>query len=416
MTLPFAVSVTQCCPPLDAERLQEAVTEAAAAVATLRQWQADGSLPLLGLPERRDDLDAVRPVAQQLIQSCEVVLLLGTGGSSLGAKTLNALSDVGFGPPPGLPKLVVMENIDPHTFVATTQAIQGRRVGVLAVSKSGSTAETLSTLLSLLPALPAGSPFVAITEPGDNPLRRLTVAHGGTVLDHDPKVGGRYSVLSIVGLLPALLAGLDASAVRAGAAEVLEATLAGTGPAVGGAGLAVAAMRAGLPITVLMPYVDRLAEFGLWYRQLWAESLGKDGHGTTPIRAMGTVDQHSQLQLYRAGPADKLYTIIAGPARGLGPKLAAPADGRLGYLTARCIGDLLDAETRATIETLVSAGRPVRTITLPTVDERTLGGLFMMFMLETILAALVIGVDPFDQPAVEDGKVLARRYLAEMAG
>ncbi len=414
MTLPFTTSLAYCCPPLDPAALAAARSDAAAATAILRTWQADGGLPLLRLPERRDDLDAVRPLAARLIAQCDLILLLGTGGSSLGAKTLIALSDFGFGPPPGLPKLVVVENIDPHTLSAVTAAAVGKRVGVLAVSKSGSTAETLSTLLSLLPALPAlGDRLVAITEPTDNPLRRLVTAAGGVVLDHDPKVGGRYAVLSIVGLLPALLAGLDADAVRAGAAAVLDATLKGEGPAVEGAALALTAMRANLPITVLMPYVDRLAEFGLWYRQLWAESLGKDGKGTTPVRAMGTVDQHSQLQLYRAGPADKLYTVIEGPARGLGPKILQPADERLAYLAGRSAGDLLAAETRATIETLASANRPVRVISLPAVDEAALGGLFMLFMLETILSARLIGVDPFDQPAVEDGKVLARRYLAE---
>jgi glucose-6-phosphate isomerase len=294
---------------------------------------------------------------------------------------------------------------------------------LIAISKSGTTAETLSQFLVLLPRLgealgpSVGEAIVAITEPGDNPLRRLTTRLGATVLDHDPGIGGRYSVLSLVGLLPALIAGLDAQAVRRGAAGVWRRLLAeGTdSPPAVGAALAVAAARAGLSQTVLMPYADRLAEFGLWFRQLWAESLGKGGNGTTPIRAVGTVDQHSQLQLYLGGPRDKLYTVITVPSAGVGRRIdrALADDSRLGYLVGHGLGDLFAAEARATYETLARNGRPTRLIALERLDEEVMGALFMHFMLETILTARLIGVDPFDQPAVEEGKVLARRYLSD---
>jgi glucose-6-phosphate isomerase len=163
-----------------------------------------------------------------------------------------------------------------------------------------------------------------------------------------------------------------------------------------------------------MPYVDRLGWFGFWFRQLWAESLGKQGHGTTPIRALGTVDQHSQLQLYLGGPRDKLYTLITAPSAGVGRVVgrAVIGDPALAYLADHSLGDLLDAEARATYETLARNRRPVRLIALERLDEEALGELFMHFMLETMLAAHLIGVDPFDQPAVEEGKVLARQYLA----
>jgi glucose-6-phosphate isomerase len=164
-----------------------------------------------------------------------------------------------------------------------------------------------------------------------------------------------------------------------------------------------------------MPYADRLGEFGFWFRQLWAESLGKDGHGTTPIRALGTVDQHSQLQLYLAGPRDKLFTVLTVASAGIGRPVdrALAQDPELAYLSGHGLGDLIAAEARATYETLARNRRPVRLIALERLDEAALGGLFMHYMLETILAARLIGVDPFDQPAVEEGKVLARRYLAE---
>jgi glucose-6-phosphate isomerase len=239
------------------------------------------------------------------------------------------------------------------------------------------------------------------------------------MLDHDPRIGGRYSVLSLVGMLPALLGGLDAEAVRDGAAAVLKPALGKDGadsPPARGAALSMALAAQGVRQAVLMPYVDRLDLLALWYRQIWAESLGKAGHGTTPIRALGPVDQHSQLQLYLEGPADKLFTILEAPIAGTGPEIPERRARALGldYLAGRTIGDLVAAECRATAETLAGNGRPVRRLRLEAVDERTLGGLFMHFILETVIAAGLIGVDPYDQPAVEQGKVLARRYLGEM--
>jgi glucose-6-phosphate isomerase len=167
-------------------------------------------------------------------------------------------------------------------------------------------------------------------------------------------------------------------------------------------------------IAVMMAYADRLQFFTKWYVQLWAESLGKDGKGTTPIGALGPVDQHSQLQLYIAGPRDKLFTVVTGSPAGQGPRMVAELaklSGEPGF-AGKTIGDLVAAQGRATAETLAKNGCPVRTIHLPQVDERHLGELLMHFMLETIIAAHLIGVDPFDQPAVEEGKVLAKTYLA----
>jgi glucose-6-phosphate isomerase len=382
----------------------------------------DNGLPLLNLPDRQDDLAPLSAIARDFRERFDDVIVLGTGGSSLGGKTLVALADRGFGPPNGAPRLHFMDNVDPVTFADLERATDPTRTGLIVISKSGSTAETMTQFLVLLPRLRdarpdnVGGAIVAITEPADNPLRRLATRLGATLIDHDPAIGGRYAVLSPVGLLPALIAGLDAAAVRRGAALVWRGLIEqGTeSPPARGAALAVAALRAGLTQTVLMPYVDRLGEFGLWFRQLWAESLGKDGTGTTPIRALGTVDQHSQLQLYLAGPRDKLYTLITAPSAGIGRTVdrALVDDERLGYLVGHSLGDLLDAEARATYETLVRNGRPTRLIALDRLDEEGLGALFMHFMLETILTARLLGVDPFDQPAVEEGKVLARRYLA----
>jgi glucose-6-phosphate isomerase len=180
-----------------------------------------------------------------------------------------------------------------------------------------------------------------------------------------------------------------------------------------GASLAVA-HSANKPIAVMMAYADRLERFTRWYVQLWAESLGKDGKGTTPLAALGPVDQHSQLQLFIAGPRDKLFTIVTANPGGHGPRI----DAELAKLAdepgfaGKTVGDLVAAQGRATAETLARNGCPVRTIALERLDERHLGELLMHFMLETIIAAHLLGVDPFDQPAVEEGKVLAKKYLA----
>jgi glucose-6-phosphate isomerase len=413
---------------LTAEQLDAVLAEAVEAVGKLRRQHEDGSLPLLQLPAARDDLPPLLELAAEYRRRFDTVVILGTGGSSLGGQTLVSLSDLGFGPVPGAPRLLFMDNIDPVTFGALFRTIEMSRTGFIAISKSGGTAEPLTQLAIVIDAVRAalgepavGRHIVAVTEPTDNPLRRLANRFGMTVLDHDPKIGGRYSVLSNVGLLPAAIAGLDIAAVRVGAASVLDTVLSArsareVAPALGAAVTIALHRHHGIGSAVLMPYMDRLAHFGLWFRQLWAESLGKVGRGITPIRAMGTVDQHSQLQLYLAGPRDKMFTLVMGPAAGLGGRVPGDiaSDPDLLWLAERTMGDLLDAEQRATAESLVRQGRPTRILRIERLDEQTLGALLMHFMLETIIAADLLGVNAFDQPAVEEGKILARQYLAQM--
>jgi glucose-6-phosphate isomerase len=406
--------------------LDRELAKAAKALDKFRQWKADGTLPLLSLPGTRDDLALVKPHAARFTKF-EHVIVLGTGGSSLGGQTLVALKDQGFGPLQGHPKLWFMDNVDPSTFTELAARLPLARTGLIVISKSGTTAETLTQFLTLLPEFEAkvgkdrlAEHVIAITEPSDNALGRLAGRIGCPIFDHDPKVGGRFSVLSLVGLLPAMIAGLDVGAMREGAASVLdpvlEASDAGDLPPAIGAALSVGLARErGVGTTVLMPYCDRLGYFGFWYRQLWAESLGKGGNGTTPVRAMGTVDQHSQLQLYLGGPADKMFTVLILDTAGQGRKIAADAlggDEALAYLEQQSLGDLLLAEADATAATLAKNGRPTRIMRIATLDERVMGALMMHYMLETMFAAHLLGVDAFDQPAVEEGKILTRQYLS----
>jgi glucose-6-phosphate isomerase len=416
--------------------LADGLARAGEALAWIKARHADGRLPLLQLPEQTSDLEDINDAARRIAQGASDIVFLGTGGSSLGGQTLVKLAGHGV---PGLgllrdgPRLHFMDNLDADTYAALLARLPLASARFVAVSKSGGTGETLMQTAAALSAVQAAGLskevprlFFGITEPAvagrRNGLRDLLAGHGVAMLDHDPGVGGRYSVLTNVGLLPAAIAGLDIAAVRRGAAAALAPILAGARPeevsaAVGAAlSVAVAATRA-KPITVLMAYADRLERFTRWYVQLWAESLGKDRKGTTPIAALGPVDQHSQLQLFVGGPRDKLFTVVTVAAGGRGPRIdtaLATAAGEPEF-GGKTIGDLVAAQGRATAETLARNGCPVRTIHLDWLDEVSLGELLMHFMLETIVAAHLLGVDPFDQPAVEEGKVLAKRYLTGAA-
>jgi glucose-6-phosphate isomerase len=400
-------------------------------LAGLRARHTDGGLPLLRLPEKQDDLDQIATAAGRLCADASDIVFFGTGGSSLGGQTVAQLAGCGV-PGVGLlregPRLHFLDNLDPETFLQVLARLPLVNTRFVAVSKSGGTAETLMQTMAALEAVTAAGLaseipglFFGISEPAvagkRNGLRDLLTAHGVAMLDHDPKVGGRYSVLSNVGMLAAAVAGLDVAAIRAGARAALAPVLAQKSaqdvPSAVGAALAVAAADSGKAISVLMAYADRLERFTRWYVQLWAESLGKDGKGTTPLAALGPVDQHSQQQLFLAGPRDKLITVITVGTAGEGPVIDAALAKQAGEpgFGNKAVGDLVAAQSRAMIETFVANGIPVRTIHLDALDERHLGELLMHTMLETIVAGHLLGVDPFDQPAVEQAKVLAKKYL-----
>jgi glucose-6-phosphate isomerase len=411
--------------------LDQALARSEAALDTLRTRHADGGLRLLHLPAERSDIAAVQAAAQRLTAGATDIVFLGTGGSSLGGQTLAQLAGYAV---PGVgalrvgPRIHVMDNLDPLSFALLLARLPLATSRFVAISKSGGTGETLMQTAAALAACKAqniriADTFLGLSEPARpgkrNGLRDLLEPEGVPFLDHDTGVGGRFSALTNVGLLPAAILGLDIIALREGAAAALAPVLAGSParevPSALGAALSIAlAQEKGKTISAVMAYADRLEKFVKWYVQLWAESLGKDGKGTTPIGALGPVDQHSQLQLFIAGPRDKLFTVITTGVAGKGPAIDPALAERAGEpdFGGRTIGDLVAAQGRATAETLAKNGCPVRTMHLETIDETSLGELLMHFMLETIIAAHLLGVDAFDQPAVEEGKVLAKQYLA----
>ena len=421
-------SIESCFPAAGGVALRESydglLSAAQEQLKKLADENAKNGIPFLDLASRREGLEAAKDVAQRHQEQFEDVVVFATGGSSLGGRALCAFASG------KKPQLHFIDSIDPHTIARLFDQLELAKTGFIAISKSGETAETLAQVLVALGRLRTAlgeksfpERMTIITEPGDSPLRGLADHFHIPTLDHNPSLGGRYSVLSIVGLLPAMISGVDSAAVLAGAGASLDAAF-GAGPVednapAAGAAISMALARElGIKNTVVMPYVDRLEGFACWYRQLWAESLGKNGEGTTPITALGPVDQHSQLQLYLDGPADKLVTIFIGAMAGDGARLdpSVSGDHRISYLADHCLGDLVEVSAKATTETLARHGRPVRTIRLEKTDETALGALVMHFMIETVIAARLIGVNPFDQPAVEEGKALIRQKMLESQG
>ena len=390
--------------------------------AGLKFWQ-DGASPDFAAVRRSiesDDLGPAKEIVEHLTKNTTDLVILGIGGSSLGAQTLAQLAFWGtpaYVPRPGGPRIHIIDGLDSAVFRKLLQNVDFRTTRFFVVSKSGSTAEPLMQTLVAIQALEeAGGGkylkhhFAGVTEERANPLRTILSDMGAPILAHDPDLGGRYSAFSVVGAIPALLLGLDPQALRAGA----RATLEDASAAIDGAALSVAASDAGLNQSVMWVYRDRLARLPKWWRQLWAESLGKNGKGTTPIDAQGPVDQHSQLQLYLDGTNDKLFTLIDAPAMVDATANEAWAKKNdLALYAGRGMSEVVEAQVRATAETLTAAGRAVRRISFAApLEEANLGALLMHFILETLIAARLWNVDPFGQPAVEQGKALTRKYLS----
>ena len=374
--------------------------------------------------EREDDLGPAMAVVEHLQKDASDVVVLGTGGSSLGAQAIAQLSFWGTAAASSAartaPRLHLVDNLDGQTFRRFLSGVDLRTTRFHVVSKSGGTAEPLLHMLAAIEAIESagGSKylkhhFAGEAGPGQNPVRQLLEEMGSPVLEHDPELGGRYTAFSTVGLVPAMLAGVDAAAFRDAGRRALAMAMAGDMTSADGAALAVAAREAGLSQQVMWNYSDRLERFAKWWRQLWAESLGKSGCGTTPVDALGPVDQHSQLQLYLDGPADKLFTLVCVPReQTLSASSAWATRAGLAAFAGRDLSDVTHAQSLATAESLQRGGRPVRTLRLRApLDEAGLAGLMVHFILETLVAARLWNVDPFGQPAVEAGKQLTMQYL-----
>ncbi len=386
-----------------------------------------GELGFFELPERTALLDQTLNFVEQVRGRYKDIVLLGIGGSALGPVALrnalrpphwNTLDDAARD---GFPRLHVLDNVDPVTVGAVLDRVQFNDTLFLVVSKSGGTAETMSQYLIVRgmlieQGLPLAEHLVFVTDPEKGALRPIAEKEGIPALDIPPDVGGRFSVLTPVGLLPAALIGIDVRALLRGAGLMesrCRTKVVTENPAAAYALLQyMADTTRGRRVHVLMPYSDALRDIAGWFVQLWAESLGKvtpsgDHVGPTPVPAVGATDQHSQVQLFMEGPHDKTVTFVA--VRKGGRDLTIPAlhsdVADLSYLGGRTLGELLDTERRATAGALASRGRPSVTLEMERVDASELGELLMLFSIATAYAGALYGVNAFDQPGVEQGKL-----------
>jgi glucose-6-phosphate isomerase len=413
---------------------RDAATRFTAAHAAVVELHTQGTLGFLDLPDDRELHRTTTEYVARVKQrsggdAIADVVVLGIGGSALGPIALrtalrpphwNLLDDAARG---GNPRLHVLDNVDPANIAALLARLDLRRSLFVVTSKSGGTAETMAQYLvvrgrlnAALGEADARARLVFVTDPEKGALRAIARAEGIPALTIPANVGGRFSVLTPVGILPAALMGIDTGELLAGAAEMrtrcasgqLEKNIAGAFAAL----QHLADTAHGRHVQVLMPYSDALRDMAAWFVQLWAESLGKHqvkgdaGVGPTPLAAVGATDQHSQVQLFMEGPADKTVTFI-GVEQGA-EDVTIPSIHQevpeLAYLGGHQLGELLDIERRATAGALARRGRPNMTLLMESVDPFGVGQLLMLLEIATAYAGQLYGVNAFDQPGVELGK------------
>ena len=352
------------------------------------------------------------------IKKSENVIFLGTGGSSLGGKTLVSINS-NFFKNKNKPQIFFLENIDEVSINGLLDQLNMDKTSIVIISKSGETMETLAQFFLIKKKISKTKNYkkriFVITEKKKSTLKKIQEEEDYFFIEHNDSVGGRYSVFSVVGLLPAAISSFDIKNFVEGGKKFLKfmgkeknfnsffhSSLA-----------IILSQKKGINISVIMPYIDNLNNFSFWYKQLWAESIGKKKMGITPVNSLGTVDQHSQLQLFLDGPRDKFFTII-GRKKNKQQKILDCRYGKnkkLDILHKKSLEILLRAELEATIETLVNKKLPLRFFELDLLNEECIGSLMMYFIIETIFCCYLIDVNPFDQPAVEEGKILTKKKL-----
>jgi glucose-6-phosphate isomerase len=397
------------------------------AIENLNHERSAGERPYLDLPKQ--DVTEILDFVESKKGQFDNLLVLGIGGSALGATALRTAlcepfhNSLSASKRKGALKVFVADYIDPDYFTSLLKSLKAGKTLVNVISKSGATAETMSQFLIVRnwlegKGLKLKDHVFFTTDPQKGTLRRLARELEIDTFAVPDGVGGRFSVFSAVGLLPAAFMGVDIKALLKGAEEMTERCLAprlGTNPA------ATMALTHWLldreknkTISVWMPYAKKLWDVADWYRQLWAESLGKKENkmgqrvfnGQTPIRAMGITDQHSQIQLYVEGPNDKVITFLSVKRFGTRGRIpVGETDKSLGYLAGSNLQKLVEAERMGTEAALTRAERPSCHLLLPKISEEVIGALLQMTMIQTSLAGYLYNVDPYDQPGVEYGKI-----------
>ena len=413
--------------PADFEALRPELDRVRSLIGTRR---GEGGLAFAELPYRTADVKEIQRRAEEVRRDFDTLVVLGIGGAALSAEALtSALED----PDAEGTKVVVADSIDPASIQALLASVDLRRTLVNVVSKSGDTAETMARflivrdrLLRELGAVDYKQHLVVTTEAQRGPLRQIVNDEGFASLAVPADVDGRFAALTAMGLFPAAVAGIDVEELVAGAAALDErsrrAPDALHDPPIALAGLLwYLATRRDARILVLMSYSERLAALGEWFAQLWVGSLAKAvdrtgrrvEFGQTAIRARGSADQHSHLQLYLEGPRDKVVLFLR--VEDHGDTLTVPAAYQdleeVACLGGQSLGRVLNAEQTATEFALARHGRPTVSANVPLVTPFTVGQLVYLFELATLAAGYLADVDPFGQPAVEEAKALTYALL-----
>ena len=371
------------------------------------------NLPALNIVKNSELLNLTIEKTESFKQDKKKFVVFGTGGSNLGARALiNILVDQPD-------NILFFDNIDPLFFQSQILKLDFATTGFIVISKSGTTPETLSQLGTIVNIAneknilnTLHNNMMVITEFKDSALFNIAKKNNCLLLEHQDDIGGRYSVFSNVGMVPAIIAGLNVKKIHEGVVKLLNKN--DFNNAFKFAQMFKYSVSNNFSSSVLMTYSDGLNYFGKWYLQLWAESIGKQNRGVTALHATGTTDQHSQLQLYLDGPKDKFFTIIKSNYKNKGLLIDSQLmkDESIDYLVNKKMGDLMHAEQDATIDTFKLNGFKFREIFIETIDEENIGMLMANSIIETIAACIYFDVDPFDQPAVEQGKVLTKKYLS----
>ncbi|MCG3116667.1 MAG: glucose-6-phosphate isomerase [Candidatus Manganitrophus sp. SA1] len=403
---------------------------------TFRESRNKGNLAFLDLPYQ--PTEKIKTLAKKVQGRFENFVLLGIGGSALGPIAIqqalhspyyNLLSKKERGGP----RMFFLDNVDPTEVASLLEVLDPSKTAVNVVTKSGGTIETLAQFLIVQKWIykkvgkeKGAAHFIVTTDPKRGTLREIAQKEGYATLEIPEPVGGRFSVLTPVGLFPAAVSGIDIDLMLQGAADLdqeFQKVPPHENAAVWGAFVhhwAYLIKRRN--ILVLMPYSEALVGVAQWFVQLWAESLGKEKDisgkrisvGQTPVVAVGATDQHSQLQLYMEGPVDKTiqFLVVGSFGKDL-PFPTVRSDTPIGLLAGHTLGSLLKIEQRAIEASLVESGRPNCKLIVPEINPYYLGALFYFFEFQTAFAGKLYGINPFDQPGVEAGKRIIHKLLKE---
>lgn len=392
---------------LSAEELKAHATKIPA---FLKQFQVRGQGFTL-LPKVKGPVLAVKELAQKLSGKFKDIVILGIGGSALGITCLRDALKGNLWNHHGSPRLFVVDNLD--TLPELEKVVDLEKTLFIVISKSGTTPETMAQYFYFKEKV-SKEQFVFITDPQAGELREIGREYKIPMLDIPENTGGRFSVLSPVGLFPAALLDVDIEELLRGAEEMADSFQKSEWELNLPFQLATAAylleFKHGISTHVLMPYASRLASLGAWYAQLLSESLGKQGKGLTPVPAIGVTDQHSQLQLWAEGPKDKLIMFIE-VEKEKSPVIPRISRKPLAYLSGLKFHELQNIEKRGTEQALTEYGRPNLTIRIPEVTPYEVGQLLMFFECSIAFLGEYYRINAFDQPGVELGKKLTRRLL-----